>query len=138
VWDQYRIDAVRMTITAQNNAVGLVTNSTTALTALYTVIDYDNSTNLGSIATARQYSNCAVLEPGKSLIRTFQPRVAIGAYSGAFTSFANMTPPWIDCSSASVNHYGIKIFVPGVTAAQTQLQSWDINFEYYVSLKSNF
>jgi len=138
VWDQYRIDAIRMTVKPQNNAIGLVTNSTTSLVPLYCVIDYDNTSNLSSAAAAREYANCIVLEPGESFTRVFQPRVAAAVYSGAFTSFANMEPPWIDCASPNVQHYGVKIFVPGATAAQTLLQSWDVTYEYYISFKSVF
>jgi len=138
VWDQYRIDAIRMTCKPQNNAIGLVTNSTTSLVPLYCVIDYDNDSNLTTAAAAREYQNCIVLEPGESFTRTFQPRIAMSGYSGAFTSFANTEPMWIDCASPSVRHYGIKILVPGATAAQTQLQSWDVVYEYYISFKSVF
>jgi hypothetical protein len=138
VFDQYRIDAIRMTCKPQNNAIGLVTNSTTSLVPLYCVIDYDNTSNLSTAAAAREYANCICLEPGESFVRTFQPRVAVSSYSGTFTSFANVSPPWIDCASPSVQHYGVKILVPGATAAQTQLQSWDITYEYYLSFKSNF
>jgi len=138
VWDQYRIDAIRMTCKPQNNAIGLVTNSTTSLVPLYCVIDYDNTANLSTAAAARQYQNCIVLEPGESFTRVFQPRIALDAYSGAFTSFANTEPVWIDCASPSVQHYGIKILVPGATAAQTQLQAWDIVYEYFISFKSVF
>jgi len=138
VWDQYRIDAIRMTCKPQQNAIGLTTNSTTSLVPLYCVIDYDNTSNLGTAAAAREYDNVIVLEPGESFTRVFQPRIALSAYSGAFTSFANMAPQWIDCASPSVQHYGIKILVPGVTAAQTMLQSWDITYEYYISFRSVF
>jgi hypothetical protein len=138
VWDQYRIDAIRMTCKPQNNAIGLVTNSTTSLVPLYCVIDYDNTSNLSTAAAAREYANCICLEPGESFVRVFQPRVATAAYSGSFTSYANQEPPWIDCASPNVQHYGIKILVPGATAAQTQLQSWDIVYEYFLSFKSIF
>jgi hypothetical protein len=138
VFDQYRIDAIRMTCSPQNNAVGLVTNSTTTLVPLYCVIDYDNTSNLATAAAAREYANCIVLEPGKSFIRVFSPRVAKATYFGAFSSFSNEVAPWIDCASPNVQHYGIKIFVPGATAAQTQLQSWDITYEYFMSFKSVF
>jgi hypothetical protein len=138
VFDQYRIDAIRMTCKPQNNAIGLVTNSTTTLVPLYCVIDYDNTSNLSTAAAAREYANCICLEPGESFVRTFQPRVADAIYSGSFSSFGNVSPPWIDCASPNVGHYGVKILVPGTTAAQTQLQSWDVTYEYYLSFKSNF
>jgi len=138
VFDQYRIDAVRVTCKPQNNAVGLVTNSTTSLVPLYCVIDYDNVSNLSTVGAARQYANCIVLEPGESFIRTFQPRAALAGYTGAFGGYANVSPPWIDCASSTVQHYGLKFLIPGATAAQTLLQSWDITFEYYMSFKSVF
>jgi len=138
VFDQYRIDAIRMTCKPQNNAIGLVTNSTTSLVPLYCVIDYDNTSNLSTAAAAREYDNVICLEPGESFVRVFSPRVAVAAYSGAFSSFENSTAPWIDCASPNVQHYGVKILVPGATAAQTMLQSWDVTYEYFMSFKSTF
>jgi len=137
-WDQYKIEAIRFVIQPQNNAIGLVTNSTTTLTPLYCVIDYDDVTNLTSAAQAQSYSNCISLGPGESLERTFQPRIAVAAYgSGVFTSFANMAPEWIDAASSGVNHYGVKVFIPGVTAAQTMLQSWDVVIEYFIRFRKS-
>jgi len=136
-WDQYKIEAIRFVIQPQNNAIGLVTNSTTTLTPLYCVIDYDDVTNLTSAAQAQSYSNCISLGPGESLERTFEPRLAMAAYSGAFTSYANMPPQWIDAASTGVNHYGVKVFIPGVTAAQTLLQSWDVVVEYFIRFRKS-
>jgi hypothetical protein len=135
-YDQYKLDAVRFTIIPQNNAIGLVTNSTTLLTPLYCVIDYDDSSVLANVAAAEAYSTCIVLNPGESLERVFQPRMAIGAYGGTvFTQFANVAPMWIDSASTGVQHYGIKTLVPAVAAAQTQLQSWDVIIEFYFSMR---
>jgi hypothetical protein len=136
-FDQYKIEAIRFTIAPQNNAIGLVTNSTTTLVPLYCVIDYDDNNNLGSAAAAESYSTCIVLHPGESLERTFCPRMAVAAYSGAFTSYANVQPMWIDAASTTVQHYGIKTFVPGAAAAQTQLQSWDVIVEYFIRFRKS-
>jgi len=136
-WDQYRIDAIRFTITPQNNAIGLVTNSTTTLVPMYCVIDYDDASSLASVAAAESYSNCIVLNPGESLERVFQPRVALAAYTGSFGGYANMAPTWIDAASNTVQHYGIKLYVPGTAAAQTLLQSWDVTIEYFVSFRKS-
>lgn len=136
-FDQYKIEAIRFTIAPQNNAIGLVTNSTTTLVPLYCVIDYDDNSNLGSAAAAEAYSTCVVLHPGESCERTFQPRMALGAYSGAFTSYANVAPQWIDAASTTVQHYGIKTFVPGAAASQTTLQAWDIIVEYFIRFRKS-
>jgi hypothetical protein len=136
LFDQYRIDAIRFTIVPQNNAIGLVTNSTTTLEPLYCVIDYDDSNALTSVAQCREYDNCVILYPAESAQRTFQPRMALAAYSGGFSSYANVAPTWVDVASASVQHYGVKLFVPQATAAQTLLQSWNVEIEYFISFRS--
>jgi hypothetical protein len=131
------IEAVRFTIRPQNNAIGLVTNSTTTLVPLYCVIDYDDSTNLTSVAAAEAYSTCLVLSPGESCDRTFKPRIALAAYSGAFTSYANAPSMWIDAGSTGVQHFGVKTYVPGGAAGQTLLQSWDVIVEYFIRFRKS-
>jgi hypothetical protein len=134
-FDQYRIPAIRFNIRAQQNAIGLTTNSTTTVTSIYCVIDYDDASGLANLPAAQTYSNLVVIPPGQSCSRTFKPRIAVGAYTGSFGGFANMADVWIDAASTNVQHYGVKLFIPGVTAAQTQLQSWDIEIEYFIELK---
>ncbi len=134
-FDQYRIPAVRFCIRAQQNAIGLTTNANTTVTSLYCVIDYDDDTALASIAAAQSYSSCLVLPPGQSCSRTFRPHLALAAYQGAFTGYVNESNQWIDSASNDVRHYGVKLVVPGVTAAQTQLQSWDVSIEYFIELR---
>lgn len=135
VFDQYRIDAVSVTFHANNNAIGLVTNSTTTLSPLYVAIDYDNNTTPGSVTTLREYDNCMVVAPGESAQRTFRPHTAVAAYAGAFTSYANQSTQWIDCASPSVSHFGYKYAVPVGTAGQVLLQSWIVERTYWVSFR---
>lgn len=134
-YDQYKIEAIRFTITPQNNAIGLFTNSTNTMVPLYCVIDYDDAGTLTTANAAKAYSTCIVLNPGESCERTFKPHMALAAYSGAFTSYANSAPMWLDAASNSVQHYGVKLFIPGTTAAQTQNQAWDITIEAFIAFK---
>jgi hypothetical protein len=134
-YDQYKIEAIRFNIRPNQNAIGLTTNSTTTTTDIYCVIDYDDSTPLASLQAAEAYSNCVVLPPGNSLSRTFKPRMSVAAYNGAFTGNANVSPQWIDAASNDVRHYGIKLYIPSVTAAQTQLQSWNVIIEFFFALR---
>jgi hypothetical protein len=136
-WDQYKILAVRVTISPDQNAVGFFTNSTTAYTPLYCVLDYDDSNNLASVAAAEAYSNCIVLGAGESCERTFRPRMAISAYTGSFGGFANTSDLWIDAASTGVLHYGMKIVIPGATAAQTLLPSWQVSTEYFIAFRKS-
>jgi hypothetical protein len=136
-WDQYKLLAVRVTVTPDQNAVGLFTNSTTSYTPLYMVIDYDDSTNITSVGQAEAYNNCVVLGAGESVSRLFQPRMALSAYTGAFGGFANVSDTWIDAASTSVQHYGVKFFIPGATAAQTLLPSWQVSTEYFFAFRKS-
>jgi len=136
LFDQYKIVAVRVMIIPQNNAIGLVTNSTTSLVDFYSVVDYDNGTALSSASNARDYESCMIQGPGESAMRVFQPRMALAAYSGAFTSYANVQPLWVDTASPGVLHYGLKFLIPQATAAQTLLQSWEVNVEYVIQFRS--
>jgi hypothetical protein len=87
-------------------------NSNTALTSneglFTTVIDYDDATALSTQAQALDYSSALTCEGYLSQRRVFVPHIAVAAYSGTFTSFANEEAPWIDSSSNSVQHYGLK------------------------------
>jgi hypothetical protein len=134
-WDQYKILAVRVTIAPDQNAIGLYTNSTTIFNPLYCVLDFDDTAVLSSVANAEAYSNCVVLNAGESTDRLFRPRMALSAYSGSFGGFANVADTWIDASSSTVQHYGMKIFVPGVAAAQTLLPSWQYSVEYFIAFR---
>jgi len=136
IWDQYRIDAVRISIVPTANALPTTVSSTQTYSELYCVIDYDDSTNLSSTTAALGYDNCIMLVPGESLERTFQPRIAVAGYSGSFTSYTNMPPQWIDTASNAVQHYGIKYAISPGAAGQTSLQVWDVFTEYYISFRS--
>jgi hypothetical protein len=134
-WDQYKIEAIRFSITPANNAIGLTTNSTTTVTPIYCVIDYDDASALASQSAAQAYANCVTLNPGESLERVFQPRLALAAYTGSFTGYANSPPMWLDAASNTVQHYGIKLWIPGVTGGQTQLQSWNVTAEAFIRMR---
>lgn len=104
VFDQYRIRLIEVTLLPRLSNSGGQTNTG----VFTTVIDYDDATALTSIGQAMDYSN--QVSSGGDMIqrRVFVPHVAIAAYSGAFTSFANRASPWIDSASTNVQHYGLK------------------------------
>lgn len=136
-FDRYKIEAIRFTMVPQNNAVQLLTSTSASLTDAYVVVDYDDATALSSSAAAQTYATCVKLSPGQSCSRLFAPRLAVAAYTGSFTGFLNQGPQWIDSASATVQHYGIKVFIPPTgVVGQTALQTWDIGIEYYLAFKN--
>jgi len=101
LFDQYRIREIEFwAYPAQSNNGGHTGT-------LYSAVDYDNAPAL-TPSTISQYSNVC-MSPLTTMghYHRFRPHVAVAAYSGAFTSFANQAAQWIDCSSATVQHYGI-------------------------------
>jgi len=102
LFDQYKIECIECWFypAASNNGGHTGT--------LYTAVDYDSSSAPASITAIQAYSN-VVTAPIATTghYHRFRPHVAVAAYSGAFTSFQNQESPWIDCSSNTVQHYGI-------------------------------
>jgi len=103
VFDQYRIAMVEITFKPRANQS---TGSGTSL--FYSCVDLDDSTNASSINAIEDYPGCQVTENYVQHKHTFVPHIAVAAYSGVFTSFANETAPWIDVASTQVQHYGVK------------------------------
>jgi len=105
VFDQYMIANIRIQLIPRANVVdGTIVNS-----GLFTsLIDLDDVASLSTIGQAQDFQTALSSRGTETHVRTFKPRVAIAAYSGAFTSYANMGAQWIDTSSTTVQHYGIK------------------------------
>jgi len=111
VFDQYIIDELEYWIeplSAANAGAGGY---------LYSVIDYDDASNLGTVAAAADYSNTMVSASTEGHYRRFKPHIAVASYSGTFTSFTNEQSQWIDMASQNVQHYGIKTACTTTTAA---------------------
>ncbi len=105
VFDQYRIVVVEAWIIPRNDTV----IGNTANTGLYaSVVDLDDANNLASFEEAEDYTNAVVTAGTVGHYRKWAPHCAVAAYSGAFTSYANVASPWIDAASLNVQHYGLK------------------------------
>lgn len=132
VYDQYKINLVEVYLVPTN----LVTSSG-VLPPIATAVDFDDATAWGTgsgIAVALNYENVVLtssLEQKMVKVATFRPRLALAAYSGAFTSYAN-TEAWVDAVSPSVQHYGFKWYLPQST---TITKSWHIYAKYTVSFR---
>jgi hypothetical protein len=114
VFDQYRIVKIEVWITPRNptSTTGAAINRG----RLLSVIDYDDATALTTESDYQQYSNCVMSSAVQGHYRAFVPHCAVAAYSGAFTSYANVQSPWIDLASTTVQHYGLKY---GITQADS-------------------
>lgn len=119
VFDNYRIISCKV---AFHPYSGGANNSAAAIPPTTSAIDYDDSTAT-TVANLLQYDTAQTVPSGVYFERTFKPRVALAAYSGVFTSFAQSKDQWIDMASLGVIHYGLKIGVPAAASGPSNLYS---------------
>jgi len=127
LFDQYRITRVECWLTPIPATTGLISFQNWA-----SVVDLDDSTNLGSFAAALDYDSCLVSPISMAHYRSFKPGVALSAYAGGFGSYAHEISPWIDMASTGVNHYGIKL-ASNITAVAVV----DLTYRLHVEFRSN-
>lgn len=99
LFDQYRIDAVRLLFTS---IAALSGPSLSTKSVIHTVIDYDDSTPI-TVNGAFEYDSHQVNPVTSSFERSLRPRASLAAFSGVFTSFT-LAPSqtWVDAASPSV------------------------------------
>lgn len=128
VFDQYIIMEVEVWIEPQLTGGAFAVNAGN----LYSVIDYDDANNLTSTASACDYTNVISSNGQDSHYRRFSPHIAVGAYSGTFTSFKNERAGWIDFASTGVQHYGLKVACTPTTASFT----YQIRSRYHIMCRN--
>lgn len=110
LFDQYRITQVEIWAMP----TGSVAPEESAL--FKSVVDYDNTTTTATTSFFDSYSNTHTTTLLNGHYRRFSPHIAMAAYGGAFTSYANKSMQWIDCASTAVQHYGVKYYIDTTTA----------------------
>lgn len=136
LFDQYRIRKIQVTFRPAYNMAMLQTSPFSGATTYnYHVIDQDDATALTD-AQLRQYDTCQVHTNVQQFTRTFTPRIASAAYSGAFSSFANLSSnTWIDVASPSVQYYGTKFNQEASPSGGTQPIGFLDNV-YYIEFRA--
>jgi hypothetical protein len=111
-FDQYKIDLVEVWL-EPNQGPSAVYSTLTS------VVDLDDANAPASLEQAMSLQGALVGNGGTGRYHRWVPHVAVAVYSGAFTSFENAPPAWIDTSSPNVQHYGLKLAVGPTTAIQS-------------------
>jgi hypothetical protein len=125
VFDQYMVELIEFWL--------LPTTVATTSGEIASVLDFDDSTALTTFAQAEDYQNCLIDKATGGHYRKFKPHVAVAAYGGgAFTSYSNVECPWIDCSSLTVQQFGIK-FAATLTSA---VVISDIVIRYHIAFRN--
>lgn len=131
LFDQYKITGIRVKlIPAQNAAPPTISSTTNAV--LYIAADYNDYTAPVSSSDVLEFQNVKTYGFNETVDYYFKPKVALAAYSGVFTSYA-ASNPWIDIGSPNVQHYGLKIYIPGVSA--NSICGWRILVTWYLAFR---
>jgi hypothetical protein len=133
VFDQYRFLQVSVSFIPRCSVTG-TTGSVfpTPIGQLLTGIDYDDAATTAA-ALLRQKETAQITTCTDQQTRTLTPHAALAAYSGAFSSYANMSKMWIDANSQSVQHYGVKFAILNCNFASTII--YDVYARYVVQFR---
>lgn len=128
LFDQYCI--VQVSITWESC---VPPGSTGTLGVLHTALDFDNTTNVGSLAIIDSYetSQTDVMVPGKMVTRSCRP--CLKGDSNAVTS-VTVLRSWLDMAQTGLNHFGIRSIL-GICTNNTVLR---VILTYWVALRNTF
>jgi hypothetical protein len=133
-FDQYCIYSVTVNVTPDFEGAG---STLYTFGSCATAIDFDNVTNVGSLANVLSFSSCVVQEmtSGQSLQRYIKPCVAPALYTSA-ASFSGygVSRMWVDSSTTGVPHYGFRSFFVSNTVSGLSV-TYDVN--YIIGLRNN-
>jgi hypothetical protein len=117
-FDQYKIDLIETWLVSRDPTA--VNNSNPGLLA--TCVDLDDATVPTSFNVIQSYGSSLTTSGAAGHYHRWVPHIAVAAYGGAFTSYSNMGPQWIDSGSPAVQHYGLKLAaLPTGSAIATDL-----------------
>jgi len=136
LFDQYRINKVVCRFIPKYTVSNLNTGAATNVTRFFSCIDTNDNSIPSNLNEIRQYQTCKITNATKSHTRTVACKPIIGAFTYAGSFVAPMTIPkgWINCASATVEHFGLKYGIDqGVTGT---LQSWGVEIKYYLSFRT--
>jgi len=101
VFDQYRFRQLEVWLEFNSS------NATGNYPEMFSAIDLDDTTV--PVQSQIQDRQGAVIATGPAgHYHRWMPHMAVASYSGAFTSYSNVAPTWIDVASPNVQHYGLK------------------------------
>jgi hypothetical protein len=128
LFDSYRIVQVRVVFMPVTLGV--------THTPLMTIIDYDDANPL-TYQTALQYDSAQIVATNVPHERVLNPRAALAAYSGTFTSYSIADQRmWFDAGSPSVQFFGLKYVLPAATQNYTGGPLYYVNATYVLQFRS--
>lgn len=110
---RYKVDFVPYGNQVYNTAAAVNgLPSTSGVSPLYTVVDFDDSNTFASVNAACEYATVKYAMTGKQHTRYVTPKVPVQLYESSITSgYSSKTNQWIDVATDDVPHLGLKWIV---------------------------
>lgn len=117
LYDQYRINAVKVTFFPQANVFNAnTTNLVVSVPEIYTAIDLDSNTTPTSINVIDQYTTARHKFFNRPHSRYLKPKALGQCYiSATSTGYFNLGKQWLDMGNTNIPHYGL---VGGIVCSQ--------------------
>jgi len=138
LYESYKISRIKVQFIFSSNSQDVNTGASVfALPNIVGVIDQNDNTALTTYNDYLQYKFCKIRRLDKPMSFYFKPMFDVAAYSGVFTSYAQKTG-WIDTSSPSVLHYGLKFMLDPVfyNIGANVLGRMSVYTTYYIKMKN--
>jgi len=140
MFDQYRMEKVKVHFKARSNAVAVFNTASPngAVPTAYIVVDRDDASPLASIQNAMEYDNVQAFNGEEDCTVELVPSVTPAVFaSGAFSAYTTVPSDgvWLDIANTSVPCYGVKGVIGGLTVSTTSSWVWDVIAEYVISFR---
>jgi len=127
VFDQFRIDRIEVWLEPQ------AAQGTTVFGLLASAVDLDDYNTPTSVANVIDKQGSVMSNGGAGIYHTWQPHVALAAYAGSFSSYANVASPWIDSASPGTQHFGLKFAAEATPVAINYRLSFKLHCTFRAS-----
>jgi len=142
LFDQYRIEKIRVHVRARSNAVSVFNTASpnAAVPTMYMAIDRDDASAPAAVSDMMEYDSVFTIQGEEDAIITLVPSITPAVFSGGAFSGYSSSPSnahWIDLANTTVPHYGLKFGVTALTTSTSSSWVWDITTEMVVSFKNS-
>lgn len=148
LWDQYRINGIRIEFIPYNNASYTSQGGEGADMGVlvHDVVDYDDAAiptasavGVGSLMEYHNYKRRSVFRNGggQSITRYWKPNASMSLYNGPVTTgYGPVRTPWIDAASPDVQHYAWKCIPEVYSSGSTGVLVGKLIATYYISVRN--
>lgn len=140
LYDQYRINAVKVTFTPQYNVYNSNTAAQVCIPYIVTALDFDNAGTPTSLEQVDSYTTSRRSVFTRPHSRFLRPKILYQIYNAPGVStpaYCNASSPWVDVAAPQVSHFGILGFITAANLSNLVTQTVNVHATYYVAFRNS-